>query len=95
MAEENRSEQERRKFVRLDLTEDVRAFDGDNRDIGRVEKVGAGGMQIRLNDGNTASNYAKGSRLHLKIVEPGNVQQQFDVEIRVCDGQLLGVQFLT
>ena len=95
MTEENRSEQERRKFVRLDLTEDVRAFDGDNRDIGRVEKVGAGGMQIRLNEGTTAAQYSKGSRMHLKVVEPGNVQQQFDVEIRVCDGQLLGVQFLT
>ena len=61
MMEDNRSEQERRKFVRLDLTENVRALDAEGRDIGRVEKVGAGGMQIRISDilpDNRPSNWA-------------------------------------
>ncbi len=94
MSEESRKEQERRKFVRLDLTENVRAITNDDRDIGRVEKVGAGGMQIRLNDAESTDNYKPGSRLHIKVVEPGNVQQQFDIEVRVCEGKILGVQFL-
>jgi len=33
--------------------------------------------------------------MQLKVVEPGNVQQQFNVEVRVCEGDLLGVQFLS
>jgi c-di-GMP-binding flagellar brake protein YcgR len=94
MAEATRSEQERRKFVRLDLTENVRAIDAQGHDIGRVEKVGAGGMQIRLNDG-PGEKFDQGSRITIRIVEPGNVQQQFDVEVRMCDGKLLGVQFLS
>jgi hypothetical protein len=95
MAEDNRSEQERRKFVRLDLTENVRAIDNQGRDIGRVEKVGAGGMQIRLNEEGPAQKFEHGAHMQIKIVEPGNVQQQFEVEVRVCDGKLLGVQFLS
>lgn len=95
MTGDGRSEQERRKFVRLDLTENVRALDELGNDIGRVEKVGAGGMQIRLRDFATAEAYAPGSHVTLRIVEPGNVQQQFEVEVRVRDGNLLGVQFLS
>ena len=91
MSEQDNSERERRKFVRLDLTENVRAFNADGQDIGRVEKVGAGGMQIRLSDGH---QYPPGFKMEIKIVEPGNVQQQFNVEVRVCQGDILGVQFL-
>ena len=92
--EDSKSEQERRKFVRLDLTENVRAVDADGQDIGRVEKVGAGGMQIRISEFCPQQAFELGSQMQVKIVEPGNVQQQFKVEVRVCDGDLLGVQFL-
>ncbi len=86
--------QERRKFIRLDLSENVRALDAKGRDIGRVEKVGAGGMQIRLADTIPESQFNTGSQIDISIVEPGNVRNQFKVEVRVCDGKLLGVQFL-
>ena len=92
MSEENTSEQERRKFVRLDLTENVRALDATGQDLGRVERVGAGGMQIRLSNGH--ARFQPGHRMEIKVVEPGDVQQQFSVEVRVCSGDILGVQFL-
>lgn len=92
MSHENTSERERRKFLRLDLTEDVRALDATGQDIGRVEKVGAGGMQIRLS--NSRACFQPGERMVVKVVEPGNIQQQFNVEVRVCDANILGVQFL-
>jgi hypothetical protein len=92
MSEENISEQERRRFVRLDLTENVRALDSNGQDLGRVEKVGAGGMQIRLTNGH--ARFEPGQQMDVKVVEPGDVQQQFKVEVRVCHGDILGVQFL-
>lgn len=92
MNEENISEQERRKFVRLDLTENVRALDINGFDIGRVEKVGAGGMQIRLANGH--ARFSPGHRMEIMVVEPGDVRQQFRVEVRVCEGDILGLQFL-
>jgi len=92
--EENKSEQERRRFVRLDLTENVRALDGHGHDLGRVEKVGAGGMQIRLADNVAADQYDLGSKLDVSIIEPGNVRNDFKVEVRMREGKLLGVQFL-
>jgi hypothetical protein len=59
-----------------------------------VEKVGAGGMQIRLADGVPDGQFITGSSIDISIVEPGNVRNQFKVEVRVCDGNLLGVQFM-
>lgn len=94
MGDEPKGEQERRRFLRLDLSEDVRAIDITGREIGRVERVGAGGMQIRLAKGLSVSEYAKGSQFDLHVIEPGDSQQSFKVEVRVCSGDLLGVEFL-
>jgi hypothetical protein len=94
MAEQNAEEQNKRRFIRIDLTDDVRAIDASGQEIGRVEKVGAGGMQIRISQSSARRDYPLGSHMAIKVVEPGNVQQQFNVEVRVCDGDLLGVQFL-
>jgi len=85
---------ERRRFIRLDMTENVRAVDNMGRDIGRVEKVGAGGMQIRLADTVPASQFGPGSQMEISIVEPGDVKSTVMVEVRVLDGRILGVEFL-
>jgi hypothetical protein len=94
MLNDANDDSERRKFVRLDLKEDVRALDAEGRDIGRVEKVGAGGMQVRLNDGVPADQFQPGTQLDISILEPGNVRNQFKVEVRVCAVGVLGLQFL-
>lgn len=90
----NQDHSENRKFLRFELSEDVRAVDTQGHDIGRVEKVGAGGMQIRLNNASGLPQFRQGSQFDLNIVESGNTPQQFRVEVRVCNGDLLGVQFL-
>jgi hypothetical protein len=82
--------QERRRFLRLDLNEDVRAVDEQGRDIGRVEKVGAGGMQIRLAPDR---KFEPGARFVINILENNDELQRFNVEVKVCDGEILGVQF--
>jgi hypothetical protein len=94
MSEEKIDERERRRFIRLDLSDNVRAVDGNGRDIGRVEKVGAGGMQIRLTDGIAPEAYDPGVKMEICIVEPNNVRNEFQVAVRVREGQLLGVEFL-
>ena len=94
MTDDSKGEQERRRFVRLDLNENVRALDSMGRDIGRVEKVGAGGMQIRLSDGVPEEQYNPGTQIDISIVEPGNVRNHFRIEVRMREGKLLGVQFL-
>ena len=94
MAEQDNNTPERRRFVRLDLTENVRALDKNGTDIGRVEKVGAGGLQIRLADNIPSTQYQLGAQVEITIVEPGNVRNDFKVEVRVRDGSLLGLQFL-
>lgn len=82
---------ERRRFLRLDVEGDVRALDDQGHFIGRVEKVGAGGMQIRVS---APHQYQPGAHLVINVVEPNKDQQQFKVEIRLCNGDMLGVQFV-
>ena len=84
-------QQERRRFLRLDLNEEVRAVDEHGQTIGLVEKVGAGGMQIRVSPPRT---FQPGTRLLINVVEPNKELQQFKVEVRHCEGDVLGVQFL-
>ncbi|HWR17955.1 MAG TPA: PilZ domain-containing protein [Terriglobales bacterium] len=84
----------RRRFERFDTNENVRAVDESGVDIGRVEKVAAGGMQIRLAETTLRARFQPGTRIEIKVVESGHVQQVLNVEVRVCDGDLLGVQFL-
>lgn len=88
-------ETNRRRFVRIDVTEDVRAVDETGQEIGRIEKVGAGGMQIRLSESGACHKYPLGSRMTIQVMEPGDVQQKFKVEVRVCDNNILGVEFLS
>ena len=85
---------EQRRFIRLDLTDDVRALDSKGRDIGRVEKVGGGGMQIRLGENVSEEQYSPGTTHHLSVVEPGNIRNEVKVEVRGREGKVLGVQFL-
>jgi hypothetical protein len=89
------NERDRRQFVRLDLQENVRALDAMGRDLGRVEKVGAGGMQVRLSEGASVEQFTPGAQLDISIVEPGDVRNTFKVEVRMCEGGLLGLQFLS
>ena len=85
---------ERRRFIRLDMAENVRAVDDMGRDIGRVEKVGAGGMQIRLSETVPTTQYEPGAQMEISIVEPGDVKSTVKVEVRMLEGRLLGVEFL-
>jgi len=94
MALEGNGEQERRRFIRLPVQENIRALDSKGRDIGRVEIIGAGGIQIRLSDDVPEEQFAPGATLKISVVEPGNVRNDMKVEIRVRDGKILGVQFV-
>jgi len=38
--------------------------------------------------------YKAGSQFVINVVEPNKQEQKFKVEVRVCDGNLLGVQFV-
>jgi len=93
MSEQEKSGSERRRFLRLDVNEDVRCLDAKGRDIGRVEKVGAGGMQVRLSENISEADFNSGTKLDISVVEPGDVRNHFKVEVRMRDGKLLGLQF--
>jgi hypothetical protein len=89
-----KSEQDRRRFIRLDVSGDVKAFDADGIYIGKVDRVGGGGMQIRITPEAAGRSYEVGSLLDIRIVEPGSEAQSFHVEVRDRHDDILGVRFL-
>ena len=94
MADDPNSEQDRRRYIRLDVSGDVKAFDADGFYLGRVDRVGGGGIQIRITPEASARAFAIGSLMDIRIVEPGSEEHSFHVEVRDRSGDILGVRFL-
>jgi hypothetical protein len=94
MADDPKSEQERRRYIRLDVSGDVKAFDSEGFYIGRVDRVGGGGVQIRVAPESSGQSYEIGSIMDIRIVEPGSEEQRFHVEVRDRHDDILGVRFL-
>ena len=85
----------RRQFLRIQVPADAVALDEQGKKLGRVEEAGGGGMRVRLEAEGKAP--AEGSRLKIKVVEPGtdHVIHTANVLVRYCQGTLLGLEFLS
>ena len=87
--------QNRRQFLRIQVPADAVALDEQGKKLGRVEEAGGGGLRIRLEAEGKAP--AEGSRLKITVVEPGtdHVIHTANVQVRYCQGTLLGLEFLS
>ena len=84
---------DRRQYSRFDLPDGTRAMDDAGRLVGRVERAGAGGLQIRLDDG-FSSRPPVGQHTQLTVMDAQGRTHRLSVEIRFLDGGLMGVRFL-
>jgi hypothetical protein len=87
-------ENDRRQFLRIKVPEDAVALDEQGNKLGQVEEAGGGGMRVRLEAEEKAP--AEGSRIKIKVVEPGtdHVIHTANVRVRYREGTLLGLEFL-
>ncbi len=83
-----------RRFARLQVPGKVIALDDDGNQLGQISEVSGGGAQLILSSAVNANQFVTGTRVHLSIVENGNIAEQLWVEVRYVDGDKVGLKFL-
>ena len=91
----NSTDNNRRRFERLNLTEAAFAVDDSGYQLGKVSRAGGGGMQVDAPSKDALDHMKSGSRLSVTVVEPSTATTNtFDVEVCYVDGQSVGMKFL-
>ena len=84
----------RRQFERLEIPEEAVAIDESGCKLGRVSRVGGGGMTIALG-GDHAHTFAPGARLRVVVEETSGIRHTLPVEVKYCHDGDLGVEFIS
>lgn len=88
--------QYKREFERLPIEEDAIALDENGRELGRVSRVSGGGFQIKPATTGVTAWLRPGVRIAITVVETGSgVRNVFPVEVVYCEGESVGVKFVT
>lgn len=86
---------ERRRFPRLDISEEARVYDENGRELGKVAQVSGGGMNIEISSPEIPRWLPSGRQLRITVVEPGSrTTNVLDVVVRKQDGSRLGMEFV-
>ena len=86
----------RRRYVRLDVTEETVAIDARGRRIGKVTQASGGGITVIAPDQTTADGLSIGERLQVTVMEPKTqTRNTIDVVLRRKSGNQLGFEFVT
>ena len=87
---------DRRKFDRIELTEDAHAVDANGRELGKVRQAGGGGMLIIIAGDDVAERLPIGSREQITVMEPSTqTSHTIDVIVRYNDKSQIGCEFVT
>ncbi|HLH06939.1 MAG TPA: hypothetical protein VKW78_06865 [Terriglobales bacterium] len=85
---------EQRRYPRIDVTDDLMAFDYRGQELGRIEKIGGGGMQVRLSTELAGCTLVPGAQLLVDVFEAGQMRHTIRVAVRFHTPQLLGLEFV-
>ncbi len=86
----------RRKFVRLKLTEKAVAVNERGIQLGPVHEAGGGGMLVVAATDETLTLMPVGRKMRVTVVEPGlGTTNKLDVEILYVRDHNVGMQFVS
>lgn len=84
----------RRRFPRLDIAEEMHAYDQNGNLLGLISQIGGGGINLEAASESLAESLQLGSRLRIKIVESDSQNvHTVDVIVRNREGRNIGLQF--
>ena len=90
------TDQNRRRYVRLEVTEETIAVDARGRQIGRVTQASGGGITVTASSQAVAHGLDIGERLQVTVMEPrSQTRNTIDVVLRRKSGDQLGFEFVT
>ena len=85
---------EQRRFPRYEVTDELTACDYRGQELGRIEKIGGGGMQVRLSTQLAGCMLVPGSQLLVDVFESGQIRHTVRVAVRFRDAHVLGLEFV-
>jgi PilZ domain len=85
---------EQRRFPRYEVSDELMAFDYRGPELGRIEKIGGGGMQVRLSTQLAGCTLVPGSQLLVDVFESGQIRHTIRVAVRFRDAHVLGLEFV-
>ena len=85
---------EQRRYPRYEVTDELMAFDYRGQELGRIEKISGGGMQIRLSTQLAGCTLTAGSHLLVDVFEAGEIRHTIRVAVRFRDAHVLGLEFV-
>ena len=86
----------RRRYVRLDVTEETIAIDARGHQIGKVTQASGGGITVIAPNHEVADGLSIGERLQVTVMEPkSQTRNTIDVVLRRKSGHQLGFEFVT
>lgn len=86
----------RRRYVRLDVSEETVAVDARGREIGKVTQASGGGITVLAASSAVADGLEIGERLQVTVMEPKTqTRNTIDVVLRRKSDRDLGFEFVT
>jgi hypothetical protein len=91
---ETNQENERRRFERVELTEDVYAHDETGRRLGLVTHVSGGGMRVFLENDDQVNAFVHGQEMDLTLVEQNGTRTELHVRVVYVNACDVGLEFI-
>jgi hypothetical protein len=85
---------EQRRFPRYEVSDELMAFDFRGQELGRIEKIGGGGMQVRLSTQLAGCTLVRGSQLLVDVFESGKLRHTIRVAVTFRHPHVLGLEFV-
>ena len=86
---------DRRRFERLELSDEAIAVDKAGRELGRVTQASGGGMMVKPKSAEIAGSLTKGERVEITVMEPGSqTRHTIDMVVRYSSPEQIGLEFV-
>ena len=86
---------DRRRFERLELSDEAIAVDKSGRELGKVTQASGGGMMVKPKSAEIASSLAQGQRVEITVMEPGSqTRHTIDMIVRYSSPEQIGLEFV-
>lgn len=86
---------DRRRFERLELSDDAIAVDETGRELGKVIQASGGGMMVTPKSAEIAASLSQGQRVQVTVMEPASqTRHTIDMVVRYASAEKIGLEFV-
>ena len=91
----NSNHSDRRRFERLELSDEAIAVDETGRELGKVTQASGGGMMVVPRSTDISASLSQGQRVQVTVLEPGSqTRHTIDMIVRYASADKIGLEFV-